>query len=656
MGRRCVADIEANGLLDSVTKIWCVVFKDITTQEVFKFHVGQPKWEEKCIAFMDECDTLIMHNGIGYDFPLLEKMWGYNYKGRRVDTLLISRLHNPDRQMPRGMKGKSGPHSVEAWGYRFGRAKPEHEDWTQFSEEMLYRCTEDVEIQYMIMHALHKEGREHNWQDAYQLTFELFTILQLQEEYGWLVDQPYMDRCVRQLTTWINRIDRAITPHLPMRVVVDESKTKGEYNYIKKPFLKSGDYSAPVKRWLDTTDYDKSSDPAKRVVVGQFSRVNFRPTNLDSGDEMKQFLLNEGWKPAKWNYKKDPDTGRPAKDERGQLIPTSPKLEQGDPFRGVDGKVGKLCAKRIQVRHRRSNIEGWINNVREDGRISGRVSGIAATGRMKHSGIVNVPKPSAFYGKQMRKCFSSREGFTLIGTDAKSCQDRMLAQRAHVQEFTDMLLNGDKSKGTDGHSLATKAVNRALEKHSLPFIKRDKGKNFNFAWKFGASDNKLGEMVDKGKNVGGDIREEIRNVFPAQAALVDKLTEEWRSNAKTRINDWGKLEYYNGWIIGLDGRPIHIKSEHQILVYMLQSDEAIYMSKVYCQVYKDLCEHYTWGKDFGIVCFYHDEVTVEIKEEYANEAALIIEQAFTKVSDFFEMLHCPQGGEAEIGDNWCVIH
>ncbi|MGJ8839522.1 hypothetical protein AB9H28_24425, partial [Salmonella enterica subsp. enterica serovar Kentucky] len=92
------------------------------------------------------------------------------------------------------MEGKAGPHSIEAWGYRLGRGKPEHEDWSQFSPEMLHRCSEDVEIQYLTMLELHKEGKANNWTDAYNLTFKLFEILQLQEEYGWLADRTYMER------------------------------------------------------------------------------------------------------------------------------------------------------------------------------------------------------------------------------------------------------------------------------------------------------------------------------------------------------------------------------------------------------------------------------------------------------------------------------
>ena len=201
-----------------------------------------------------------------------------------------------------------------------------------------------------------------------------------------------------------------------------------------------------------------------------------------------------------------------------------------------------------------------------------------------------------------------------------------------------------------------KAVNKVHEAVGIALITRKKGKNYNFGWKFGASDNKLGEMSNASKEVGAKIRDALRDTFPAQAALLDKLTAEWRSNAKRRTNKWGKVEYYEGWITGLDGGPIHIKSEHQILVYMLQSDEAIYMSKTYCLAYKKLTERFKWGEDFGIVCFYHDELTIEIKEEYAEEAAMLIEQAFSEASSYYEMNHCPQAGKAEIGSNWLEVH
>lgn len=139
------------------------------------------------------------------------------------------------------------------------------------------------------------------------------------------------------------------------------------------------------------------------------------------------------------------------------------------------------------------------------------------------------------------------------------------------------------------------------------------------------------------------------------ADLMNRLTAEWRRNAKRRVNRWGKVEYYGGWFAGLDGRPIFVESEHAILVYALQSDEAIMMAAAYCFLYKELTKRYKWGEDFGIVNWNHDEYTVECRAEIAEEVAKIAERCISKAGEFFK-INCKHEGEAAIGKNWYDIH
>jgi hypothetical protein len=642
-----VADLEADGLLSDVTQSWCGVFKDIHTKEVFKFSSNHVGYVPMLLEHLDNVDVVIMHNGIGYDLPLLHKLYGYKFKGKVVDTLLMSRLLNPDRLKPFNMPpSRVGPHSLGAWGYRVGRGKPDHEDWSQYSPEMLHRCTEDVEITHLTYLALLKEGKGKSWRDAYLLTFKLFEILQKQEDYGWLVDRDYMATCIGRLTHWMDRIDRNVIPHLPKILVIGESKVKGEYRFVSKPFKISGSVTKQCVDWIDSLDNGLNTSH----ISGAFSRISFRTTSLDSNMEVKDYLLNDGWIPDVWNYKKV--DGREVRDEQGQKIRTSPKLSYDDPFNGVAGGIGKLIAKRVQCRHRRSTVEGWLKLIREDGSIGSRVSGIATTGRMKHAGIVNVPNVESFFGKQMRKCFISREGMTLVGCDSAGCQNRMLAARVGDDTFTDTLINGDKKKGTSIHQVNQKAI-KVVAGFDVSY---GQAKTLNYAFMFGASDNKLGATLNKGKEAGAKIRKALLSVAAGFEALVEALTEEWKSNAKSRTNAWGKKEYYNGWIAGLDGRPIFIKSEHQILVYMLQSDEAIMMSAAYCLMYKRLNNRgYVWGIDYGIVCFYHDEVEVECKKEIAEDVAQIMQDCIVDAGLYYN-IKCPHEGDAQIGNSWYEIH
>lgn len=638
-------DLEANGLLREADRLWCGVFKDIKTGQKWKFYEDSLK---DLLPFLDSVDVLIMHNGVGYDLPLLRKLFGYEFKGQIVDTLLMSRLQDEHRRMPYNCpptkpNGKRiGPHSIEAWGYRVGRGKVEHEDWSCFTADMLHRCDEDVEILHLVYKALMEEGKGFNWLNAHKLTFKLFDILGRQEEYGWLADKPYMERCVRFLSYFMEKIDRIVLPLLPNVVEIQETKKEGEYGWVRKPFLLSGAYNSQVIRWFESAGISAGDN----IVGGPFSRVAFRKVDVNSSDEVKQYLLSVGWVPEHWNTN---DNG-----ER-----TSPKMSVDEPFYGVQSKVGRFLAKRVQVRHRRSQIEGWLDRIRPDGRIPSRVSGLASTGRAKHADIVNVPGSEAFFGKQMRKCFICKEGFKIVGTDSAGCQNRMLAARVKDPFFTDTLINGTKEAKTSIHWVNVRAI-KEVAGYDVSY---GTAKGLNYAFMFGASDNKLGLMIGKGPAEGARIREALLSVSAGFADLVSKLTKEWRSNAKVKkktINTkWGKKvveEYYDGWVVGLDGRPIKIAMEHTILVYVLQSDEAIMMSAAYCMLFKR-AEARGWkhGKDWGYLTWMHDEYQCEVREDIADEFALLAEKCITDAGLYYN-IECPHEGESAIGNNWYETH
>jgi DNA polymerase-1 len=541
----------------------------------------------------------------------------------------MSRLLNPKRLSPFHCPNKKAPHSIEAWGYRVGRGKPEHSDWEVFSEAMLHRCAEDVEILELVYYELLKEAKGGNWKDAFLLSFKLFENLQKQEAYGWLVDQEHMAFCVSQLTNWIKRIDSVITPKLPLILEINETKTKGVYKHVSKPFLKSGKYSQSVLDWYA----DAGMPDHSTAVCGPFSRISFRITDLNSRDETVDYLLSVGWEPLEWN----------TNDEGTR---TSPKLSKDDPFEGVNGKTGKLVARRVQCRHRRSSIEGLIKLIRPDGRIASAVNTLAVTGRATHRNIVNIPKAGSFYGKQMRKIFTSKPGFVLVGTDSDQCQLRMLGGRMGDKEYIDALVNGDKSKGTDVHSLTKKIGD---------IESRDLAKNVMYCLLFGGGDDKLGKTAKKpGK--GKQLREQLYHGFDGLGSLMEDLLAEWRQTAKKKYNpQFRRMEYFNGYITGLDGRPICIPSEHQLLVYLLQSDEAIMMTAAYNKFCKDMDRKYKWGEDYGIVCWYHDEFTAECREDIAEDVKLIAENAIAWAGNYYN-IPCPHLGQGKIGKNWYAIH
>lgn len=630
-------DLEADGLLGEATKVWCGTFKNLRTGSVVSFYPGShDNWEEQMLSHMDQCDVLIAHNGIGYDFPLLEKIYGYNYQGKKVDTLIVSRLHQPNRLRPFGYEGKGGPHSIEAWGYRVGRWKPDHEDWSQFSMEMLHRNQEDVEILHLVYNELVQEGKDlgGNWKAAYNTSFRLFEILQKQEEYGWLVDQQRLDKGIHMLQHWMGRLERILSLSMPLILEIKENKVKGELGHVKKPFLKSG---KPNQHMINYWGEDVN------LLGGPHSRVSFRRMEVTDRKKVKQFLLDSGWKPLAWNTDSDGNQ-------------TSPKMSKDDPFDGIEGMAGKLVAKHAQCQHRLSLLQGWRDRLRPDGRLPSRVTGLAATGRATHSEIVNVPNSEAFFGPYIRSIFICSPGKVLVGTDAKGCQDRRLCDRAKDQAFADMMLKGTKEDGTDSHSVAAKAINEVFKRRGLPLITRQKAKNYNYAFKFGASNNKLGRMAGAGEDVGLEIRDALNNVFHAMASVTAELTEEWESHAISKKTNWG-VQKSNGWFSGIDGRPIYVESPHAILVYCLQSDEALLMSNAYVLLYERLLElGYKWGVDWAYVTWQHDEFQIECREELAEEIGTLAAKTIEDVGEMFKFDFCKQEGDYEIGFNWRDTH
>lgn len=622
-----VFDLEANGLLDTITKIHCATFRNLKGELVKEF---TPEDIHEMPNYMQTCDVLIGHNILQYDFPAIEKILKFRYAGTKVDTLVMSRLLNPKRLLPfNAIDRSAGPHSLYAWGVRVGVDKPDHSDWETWSPAMQNRCREDTSINVKVYHELIKEASGHDWMPAFRMSFRLFEHLAKQESYGWKVDTNYLQFCIGLLDRAIIRIDKILSPALPFALEVLETKKQGVYNYVKKPFLKSGAYNQHVIGYFD----DDPGQLERKVVCGPFSRVAFRPVDLNSNDETKKYLLELGWEPFEWNTNSEGER-------------TSPKLSKDDPYEGISGVLGRLIARRVQCRQRRSIISGLSTLVREDGAISSVVSSLTDTYRATHRNIVNIPKAGSFFGKQMRKMFVAREGKVLVSTDSDSCQLRMLGGRMGDPAYINAIVTGDKTKGTDLHSLTKKIAE--LES-------RDVAKNVMYCLLFGGGDTKLGKTARK-PGEGATIRSRLYKGFDGLEAHVNALLKQWRSTAKKRWSQkWNKMEYYDGKIIGLDGRPIKVPYEHQLLVYELQSDEALMMSAAYIKLYTELDKRFEWGKQWGFVCWYHDEYTVECDPDIADEVARLSEEAITWAGNYFK-IRCPHIGQAAIGNSWYAVH
>ena len=266
---RLVFDLEANGLYEQADKIWCIVAKDIDTGEIVEWSVTNEETVDSAIhELLGEATELIGHNILNYDLPLLKKLlnWEPSDATTITDTLVLSRLLNPDRGRPYGYTGKSGPHSLDAWGYRCGRGKPTHDEWDKFSPEMLHRCKEDVEINVLTYHMLSGEMQGHDWTEAVELEHGIARAMTQQEHYGIRFDEQQARNYIEWLTARIEEIDSMIVPRLPAELIRVGTVP------INNPFLKTGGYRKQTQEYLDEA-YPNTRK--KTLVGGPFNRIRF---------------------------------------------------------------------------------------------------------------------------------------------------------------------------------------------------------------------------------------------------------------------------------------------------------------------------------------------------------------------------------------------
>jgi|TARA_Y100000996_G_scaffold372032_1_gene320731 hypothetical protein len=153
-----VFDLETDGLLNNVTTIHCLVIHNTEDNTTHVYNdEGNTEPIIRGITYLQDSDRIVGHNIIGYDLPVLRKLYPFfETEAEVVDTLLLSRLYHPNmmeldkrhnwKHMPLKLYGR---HSLESYGYRLGEYKGEFgktTDWKEWSEEMQDYCIQDVVV------------------------------------------------------------------------------------------------------------------------------------------------------------------------------------------------------------------------------------------------------------------------------------------------------------------------------------------------------------------------------------------------------------------------------------------------------------------------------------------------------------------------------
>jgi DNA polymerase-1 len=625
--KRVVFDLETDGLLKKVTKVHCLVLKDIDNDITMscndQHRTGLESPISAGLAILKNAEVLYGHNILDFDLRVLKKLYGFETKAEIRDTFIacglrFNHIKDWDFQNAKFPKHLAGRHSLKAWGYRLGDHKTDYEKWCkdhgienpwgQWRPEMQEYCEQDVELNTRLVRYLTKQGVP---KEAFETETGLKRFLIKMEENGWPFD-------------W----EKAIA--LQGRLAARRHELEEE---LKELF---GSWQVSTGVFVPKKD-NKKAGYKKGVPVERFKTVHFNPS---SRQHIAHVLKTKyGWEPEEYT-----DSGQAKVDEstlQGLSYPPVKKLIE---YLLVDKRLGQLAEGQqawldCATDHPITGMKHIHGRIHQAGTITHR-------GAHSNPNIGQVPKVGSPYGAECRELFRVPEGWVQIGADASGLEARCLGHFVAKYDggaYADLLLKGDVHTANRITLELPDGVDEDGEKY------RDRTKTWYYAWMFGAGDEKLGKTHSpkaspkSWKSIGKKYKSLFLKATPALAYLIKAVSSKVKSP---------------GYIKSLDGRRVYLRSEHAALNSLIQSAGAVICKRWLYLVSAEMHERYgepSWEGKWTPLGWIHDEVQLAVRPDIAEEVKALCIKHIESLTEHFKF-RCPLTGEAKQGMNWKDTH
>lgn len=596
-----VFDIETDGLYDQVTQVFCIVIYDINREETFTYG---PDCVDDALAHLATGDVLIGHNVIFYDVPVLEKLHSFNTKARIIDTLICTRLIWPKEKLydldvqlypevPKNYRGLAG---LKAWGYRLSDKKIEFKDFSEYSEEMLVYCKQDVSVTSKLWRHIANQGYP---EQALKLEHDFALAINKQIRAGVPFD-----------------VDAAIDFVDDLRA--RETQLETELKEIFPPL--------EHRSWFTPKVNNKNRGYIKGVP---FEKVRYDEFNPGSRDQIADRLKAKyGWEPEKTTDKGNPILN----DEVLEALPY-PEAKPLAEYMLVKKRLGQIA----------DGNNAWLRLVNNDsGRMHGDVvTNGCVTGRCAHRypNMGQVPASYSPYGKECRSLFHAPQGWDMIGIDAKALELRCLAGYLAIYD------GGEYARVVTDPTIDIHVYNQ----ERFGVATRDISKRLLYAVLYGAGHLKAGSIVDPNEKDEEVLRKLGRTAINSFMDEVPAL-KELKQRIESQIA-------HNDHLIGLDRRILYCRSAFKGLNVLLQSAGAILMKQVVINIHDNIESALSLphGAGWEQVLMVHDEVQLVCSPKYTEKIRAQALAAFPQAQQFFEFL-CDIEGDSRVGSNWSQTH
>ena len=325
---KVILDIETDGF--NPTKVHCIVAKDISTNIVYVWDssnmYGFKSWVKGVNKF-------IMHNGLSFDAPVLNKLLNAEIlPDKIIDTLILSQLFNPIRE-----KG----HSLKAWGEKLNMLKGgEDVNFFKYNKAMLDYCRQDVEITHAVYKELVKESEGFS-QESVDLEHDIRLIIDQQEKNGFAFDIMKAQQLLATLKDDIYDLEQWSLEEFEPTIVEMKTKTKeipfniGSRQQIADRLMKKG--------WKPKQFTDK-----KNIIINEavLKKIKEPELKLTAERFSKYFLLQkravmvESWIEACDNDNRVHGKVMTLRTITGRMAHNSPNMAQ---IPAVYSPYGKAC-------------------------------------------------------------------------------------------------------------------------------------------------------------------------------------------------------------------------------------------------------------------------------------------------------------------------
>ena len=589
MAIRLAFDIEANGLLDTLTKIHCIAISNIDTNDTRTY---SPLELYDALDVLSKADELYGHNIIDYDLPALEKV--FNWKPNCIvrDTLLLSRMiwsnigDRDYKSLPKGMSPRLyGSHSLKAWGYRLGVHKGDYDGgWDEWNEQMQLYCNQDAIVTNKLVKLILSKNPS---VDAVDLTHKLADVCQQIKKNGWKFDLEKAYKLLAELTE-------------------------------KRENIRS-ELDTLFENWYEFLEERTPKVNARNKTKGiPFSAVKLQVFNPSSRQHIANRLIAKyGWKPKVLT-----PNGQPKIDEAVLSTLPYPEAQKMAEYFLLEKRIAMLSA----------GNQSWLNH-EKDGYIHHDIvvnSCVSQRASHQNPNLGQVPAVRAAYGKQIRDLFTVKEGFVLVGSDLSGLELRCLAHYLSPYdggEYGKILLEGDI---------------HTVTQNALQLESRDLAKTFQYALIYSAGVVRLGEIVGGGAKEGTVLRDRFFRQYPAFKRLRNDVLK-----AAER-----------GFLKGLDGRILNVRSAFSSLNLLLQSAGAILCSQWVVLMDEDMKKagyRHGWNGDYATTGWIHDEQQMAAKKEIAEDVGNRFQRTAKEAGQTYKF-RCPIEAEYKVGKTWTDTH